>query len=318
MPEVVEVCLTSIFLNSKLKGKKIIDIIVHGGRYKRHGLPGLTSFKHSLPMIIDKVDSKGKFMWFELSYGINRANDSNFILNTFGLEGEWGFTKQKHSNIEIIVKGKKDKSKSLYFTDSRNFGTIELTKDRIKLDDKLKLLAPDFLKVDFTEKEFYERVEDCILDKNGKILKTRGNKEIVKVLMTQMYPLSLGSGLGNYLSVEVLYRAKISPYKKLVDIYNDRKLSDRLSRSIKYVTKLSFMTANIGYLGHLDIKMSGFVNNMRSHIKKKYNFHPNTKIGNEVFKFKVYRQKEDPKGNKVRGDKLISTRTTYWVPSVQK
>ena len=313
MPEVVEVCLTSIFLNKKLKGKKLVDIIIHGGRYKRYGLNDITTFKHQLPFIINSVNSKGKFMWFELSKG----NKSFYILNTYGLEGEWGFTKSKHSNVEFKIKHN-NKIKSLYFTDSRNFGTIELSTSRDKLDKKLHLLAPDFLKEDFTETEFYKRIEDIILDRNDNIIKSRGNKEIVKVLMTQTKPLSLGSGLGNYLAVEVLYHAKISPYKTLEEIYNNKTICNRLSKSIKYITKLSFMTADIGYMEHLDPKMASFINEMRKDIKAKYNYHSKTKITNKMFTFNVYRQKKDPYGHKVIGDKIITGRTTYWVPTVQK
>lgn len=313
MPEVVEVCLTAIFLNSKLKNKNITDIIIHGGRYKRHGMDNLSYFKKSLPIKINKVDSKGKFMWFELSNG----QDMIFIMNTFGLEGEWGFTKKKHSNVEFIIQ-----NKSLYFTDSRNFGTITITNSEEVFCNKHSSLAPDFLKTDFTNKEFYNRIEDYILDKNGNILKSRANKEIIKILMTQNEPASLGSGLGNYLSVEVLYRAQISPHKKMLDLYRDKNLCNKLAQSIKYITKLSFMTADIGYLEHLDIKMTGFIKNLRNTInenkKHKYHFHPSVNINNNVFKFKVYRQKTDSKGNKVKGDKIINGRTTYWVPTVQK
>ncbi|AYV82045.1 MAG: formamidopyrimidine-DNA glycosylase [Homavirus sp.] len=317
MPEVVEVCLTAIFLESKLKNTNIVDIIIHGGRYKRHGMPDLNNFKKNLPMKIEKIDSHGKFMWFELS----NKKQTMYIMNTFGLEGEWGFTKQKHSNVEFVIK-KDNKTRSLYFTDSRNFGTINITDSGKQFCDKYNILAPDLLKTDFTNAEFYNRVKNYILDNNGNILKQRANKEIIKILMTQNIPMSLGSGLGNYLSVEVLYRARISPHTKMLQLYSNRTLCNRIAQSIRFVTKLSFMTASIGYLEHLDPKMDKFIKNLRSSINgnknHKYNFHPSVKINKEVFKFKVYKQKNDPKGNKVKADKIISGRTTYWVPNIQK
>jgi DNA-formamidopyrimidine glycosylase len=306
MPEVVEVCLTSMFLHNKLKGKKITDIIIHGGRYKRNNMfknmENIKSFKKLLPLKISKIDSKGKFMWFNL-------NNSYYLMNTFGLSGGWGFTKKTHSNIEFKI----NNNKSLYFTDSRNFGTIKITNNICELDKKLNKLAPDLLKTDFTENEFYKRVYDLINNnKNNK------NKTIIKVLMSQNYPTSLGCGLGNYLAAEVLYMAKISPHTKMINIYNDKKLSDSLSKSIKYITKLSFLTTDVetDYLEDMDYEMCKYIKKIRNN--SKYNFHPSVKIYKQKFKFKVYRQKFDPFGNKVKRDKIIDNRTTYWVPDVQK
>jgi formamidopyrimidine-DNA glycosylase len=313
MPEVVEVCLTALFLDEKLKGATIENIVVRGGRYKRYGLDKLNTFKKKLPYAVNKVDSKGKFMWFDLG--------TTFLLNTFGLSGEWSFTEQAHSNIEFVIK-KNGILSSLYFIDPRNFGTLVITTRKIELTNKLNSLAPDLLKTDFTDNEFYNRVEKYILDRNGEVNEVRANKEIIKVLMTQTLPLSLGSGLGNYLAVEVLYRARISPYKTMKQLYTDRQLCNRLAQSVRYETKLSFMTADVGYMEHLDIHMSGFIERLRKSVqnneKNKYNFHKSTNLNKDKFIFKVYRQKEDSEGNKVIGDKIVAGRTTYWVPTLQR
>lgn len=319
MPEVVEVCLTALYLNHKFKNRMLTDIVVHGGRYKRHTLKGLTEFKNNKPFRIVKIDSKGKFMWFEL---VDLNNRSYFIFNTYGLEGQWGLTKSKHSNIEFKIYHNK-KSKSLYFTDSRNFGTLEIINDKKVLNRKLESLAPDFLKSTFTDKEFYERIRSFIFKNNGSTInKSKAKKEIIKVLMDQKTKSSIGSGLGNYLAVESLYDAGISPYRSMIELYNNRALCNKLAKSIRYITKLSFMTADIGYLGDLDVKMSVYVTNMRKDIAKDknhiYNFHPKCKLkSKDKFKFKVYRQKVDPDGNKIVGDKIIDGRTTYWSPIKQ-
>ena len=190
------------------------------------------------------------------------------------------------------------------------------------MDNELDNLGPDFLQTDFTYNEFYDRIKKYILNKNGQIVKSRGDKEIIKVLMDQKANTGIGSGLGNYLAVEALYRAKISPHKKMKEIYEDKILSNRLSKAIKYVVKLAYRTATIGYFTNMD---TDWIKKFREKLDKhndddnyKYNFHPKTKIGNTVFKFNVYRQKTDPKGNKVKADKIINGRTTYWSPNVQK
>lgn len=313
MPEVVEVCLTAQFLNKKFCGKLLTNIKIIGGRYSRHKMHGLDEFIENKPFIINKVDSKGKFLWFEIT---DKNNKNFFILNRFGLEGEWGLEKNKHSNVLFEIKNtNKDKLYDLYFTDSRNFGTLSITKNVNDLNKELNKLAPDFLKQEFTNNDFHERIKKYLGNSNS-----RKNQLIIKALMDQK---ALGSGLGNYLSVEILMDAKISPYTKLSVIYRDKNLSDRLARSIRYITKLSYMTAEVGYLEHLDKSLYKFIKKQRQEIndgkKPEFSYHPNIKLEkNDKFIFKVYRQKTDPQGNEVKADKIIKGRTTYWVPTVQK
>lgn len=318
MPEVVEVGLTALWLDDKIKNRKITKVNVVKGRYTKKPIKGLTEFNKALPVVINKVDSKGKFMWFEC-----QSKDTIFyILNRFGLEGEWGFDEYDHSNVHFTIKDDtKNKERILYFTDPRNFGTITITKDKKVLDKELEDLGDDFLKTSFTNSDFYDRIKKLLLDKSGKVNKRREKREIIKVLMDQKAKTGLGSGLGNYLAVEALYNARISPYKTIGDIYEDRSLSDKLAEGIKKAVLLSYRTADVGYLEHLPDSMSKFILEIREEIKKndnsKYNYHKDFKTGKGKFKFNVYRQKKDPEGNLISGDKIISGRTTYWSPEVQ-
>ena len=305
MPEVVEVALTSMFLDYTLKNKDITKINVLGGRYTRNELKGLTLVRYPLKVI--SVDSKGKFVWFVLK---RPDNSLLYLMNTFGLEGEWTTDKQKHSDIEFVYDGK-----SLYFTDQIKYGTMEITNDIKVLNKKLNKLGPDLLKETFTEDEFYNRVHNYLY-KNNKLNVSRANKEIIKVLMDQTTPL--GSGLGNYLAVESLYTSKISPYTKLIDLYNNRERLNKLSKAIKKTIKLSFINSDTGYLDHIDESLGVFIKKLRSKDKIHNLFHPATNIGIKKFKFNVYRQQKDPHGNNIKASKIIPGRTTYWSPTIQK
>jgi len=315
MPEIVEVCLTALWLNEKLAGKELTKLTVLGGRYSRHTLEGLAYIDSYKPFKINKIDSKGKFLWFELT---GKNNKNYYILNRFGLEGEWGFTKQEHSGLQLTIS-----DINLYFTDSRNFGTIEIVNDKKSLDKELDKMGPDFLKTPFTNDEFYKRIDDYVTKGKGSIVKARGDKEIIKVLMDQSISGGLGSGLGNYLGVEILYNSEISPHKTMKQLYQDKTLALKLAKSIKYVVKLSFLNANIGYLEHLDDDMASFIKKLRKEINENKNhannFHPDVVINkDDEFKFNVYRQKLDPLGNSVIADKIITGRTTYWAPVIQR
>ena len=103
MPEISEVLITSDFLNFSIKNYKIKEINILGGRYKNHpnSLKGFEFINKNLPVKIKKINTKGKFLWFELS---NKNKDKIYLLNTFGMSGSWGFIKEKNSNIEFILK----------------------------------------------------------------------------------------------------------------------------------------------------------------------------------------------------------------------
>ena len=313
MPEVVEVTLTSLFLNHKLKNKILTGVEILGGRYSRHPLLGLPILQINVPLTIKKICSWGKFMWFE---GVS-SKKRIYIMNTYGLEGMWGFTKQKHSNILFKLKHPtKQKTYNLYFTDSRNFGTLEITTVKKDLSEKLLGLGQDLLREDFSDEEFFDRVEK-LCEK-----KTVANKEIYKILMDQTSSTGLGAGIGNYLVSNILYTAGMSPHKKLKELCGNKNQCSKLSVAIRYELKLAYLTEDIGYMEHIDRKIDKFVKKLRDSIKAnknhKYNFHPDTHLGNAKFKFYVYRQKTDPDGHPVKGDEIIKKRTSYWSPAVQK
>ena len=319
MPEVVEVCLTAQWLDHELKNATISDIKILSGRYVKNKMKGLDNFKKSNNYKIKKIDSKGKFLWFEL---VDKNGKFLYILNKFGLTGLWTFEEQDHSGVKFIIKDG-NKTRNLFFTDQMHYGTIELTTDIKRLNSELSKLGDDFLKTPFTNSEFYYRIDDYIKRGGDTIIKTRADKEIVVVLMDQTMKNGIGSGLGNYLSVSALYHAKISPYTTMGNLYKNKPLITKLANSIRYIVKLTYLTATIGYFEYLDEGMSSFLIKLRKDISKNikhpFNFHPNVKIkAGDQFKFDVYMQKEDPYGNPVMKSKIIPGRTTYWVPAVQK
>jgi formamidopyrimidine-DNA glycosylase len=310
MPEITEIILTSQYVLAQIKNHLITKITILGGRYSKSddGIEGLDDISDKFPLIVTDINSKGKFMWF-ITKPKKNLQDTVFILNTFGLSGEWGFTKEDHSNIEFNIQNPNtNQIRYLYYTDPRNFGTIKITSSLTELDKKLKSMGPDLLKTPFTEDDFYERVAKFIhRSKNNK------NVLIVKVLMDQTKN-ALGSGLGNYLVPEILYRAKISPRRKIGELsVNDIHV---LSQTIKYVLKLSYMHNKTGY-------MTGFGNWIDQHYTmvengELPNYYPDIVIDKTTkFDFYVYRKKTDPNGNKVVPDIIINNRTTYWVPTVQ-
>jgi DNA-formamidopyrimidine glycosylase len=295
MPEICEIIITVHFLLSKLKNKPINKIKVLSGRYI-HQKIDTKLFNNDTPLNIVEINSKGKFIWFKF-----KNNEKIiYLLNTLGLTGAWSEEKNKSTRIELIY----SINKKLYYNDARNFGTLTLTDDINLLNIKLNKLAPDLLKIEFTLKIFKERINNI---KNT-------DKEIVKILMNQDFGKSIGSGIGNYLSAEILYKAKINPARYLSSL--SEKEIKNLYNSIKYILKLCYANNKIGY-------MKLFPEFINKHIKKIKSAHypnylPEIDIKNNEFEFNVYQQKEDLYGNIVEIAKIIPGRSTFWVPKIQK
>lgn len=321
MPEGIEVIITALYLNHKLKNQELTNIKINNGRYIKKDIPGLS--KLEFPLTIKKVKSKGKFMWIELQ----KNNEPIYLFNTFGMTGLWSFENQNHAHIQFTINDTKTKKTTqLYFVDSQRFGTISITDNPLDLSKKLLYLGEDMIRIQFTSADLEDRIEKIIKTKNDKY-NSRADKNIYKILMDQTQTGGIGSGLGNYLVSNILYKAKISPHTTLKTIYESDKLIKYLSDAIKWEVKVAFMTENDGYIKKMDTRMQDFLNRLRSEIKKnpnhKYNFHPDVKIGRTKFKFHAYGNKngKDVKGNPIQRDIMIKNgkqaRAAYWVPNVQ-
>ena len=291
MPEIAEVALTAEILQKYLRNQSLTKITFGTGRYSKNAPDNYKQFKKALPMKIRKVDSHGKFLWFELK---NSDGDNWYIWNTFGLNGMWKIIdvdekvkNRKHVSCVLTTK----KYKAIFYI-GIHYGTIKFSDSREELDKKIKKLGPDFLKDD-----------DFDINKV-----TKYKIPIVKILMDQG---KVGSGIGNYLVAEILYRAKIAP-QRLGSSLSKSELK-KLKHSIKYVVKLSYLDNETGYMVYLTDELA--------HLKKK-NYHPEIKICDTCFEFQIYKRKTDPKGNPIEIAKIVkngkSFRSTHWVPAVQK
>lgn len=288
MPEVPTVATSSEYLKYLFKNKTIKRIKI----YKK--INGFDLFKDNTYKVKD-VDSKGKISWIKL---IDKDKNELYIIYHFKMSGNFSFNKlpEKKHMYEF------DDGTKLYYNDVRGFSSVQITNDVKVLNKLLDELAPDLLKTDFTDTEFYNDFMELLEEK-----KTRKNMLLLKLLMNQKTKEgSIGSGIGNYLSAEILYHAKLSPKRKIGSL--TKKEIKTLSHSIKYIIKLSYLTKD--KIGHFDLP----------EIKEAVtNYHDDIKIKkNEKFDFQVYQQKKDNKGNIVKHEKIVNGRTAWWIPTIQK
>jgi formamidopyrimidine-DNA glycosylase len=268
MPEGPEVKTTTAFLKL-YEGKTLTNITVLSGRYTKKPLHNINNPSWRLPRVINSVNCKGKFIYFSLSKDV-------YFFSTLGMTGIWSNSFSKYSRIKLEFS---DESMPLYYNDMRNFGTFKIILTKKELDKKLKSLGPDILGIDIPLEIF-----------KAQFLK-KSEKTIAEQIMNQ----SVVSGVGNYLKAEILYRAKVSPHRKVSTI-SDTEWKDILKHS-QDIARLSYETGGATIQNYLT---------------------PEGKKGLYSQRFAVYNQKTSPCGNQVIKEQTLDKRTTHWVPAVQK
>jgi DNA-formamidopyrimidine glycosylase len=274
MPEGPEVSLYVKFLNSYMGTTKVTDLKILKGRYVTHGAPtSYTDFRSKLPSKLKKAHSKGKFIYLEFDNGYH-------IWVTLGLSGKFTTKSKNNNNIEFVMG-----DKSVYFNDSRNFGTFKFVTSKEDLKQKLKTLGPDILSKFST------------LDKlTLLVFKNQFKKYPRKGLALALLDQKIVSGIGNYLSSEMLWEAKISPHRKINSL-TDADYNNLYKGMNRVITKMTTLSA--GEKRSLKAGDTDFINDYQQH------------------DFSVYRQKKDPQGRVVKQEKL-GGRTKWWVDGYQK
>ena len=215
MPELPEVARTALSLNNAIQGENLNEVIIHSGRYVRHGDPfGLDRFRQDLPAKVDEVSFQGKLILFQFT---GKSGKRWWAWNTLGMSGGWRYDHTKHGHVEF-----KTDEGSVFFTDARNFGTIKFIDNEAETIKKMRSIGPNHLAQDIPDELFKER------------LMKYPESTMPEVLMNQ----ALIGGIGNYIKAEVLYRAGVSPHRQ-VKTLSDIEFS-KLNEATRDVVRSSF------------------------------------------------------------------------------
>ena len=214
MPEGPECRLTVDFLHDKLCGKIIDKWIFCGGKYTDNYPKGYESFDTFLPAKVEEVSCKGKFIYFILS----KNKEKYYIFHSLMLTGRWQNEHDDYCKCFIET----ENNKTIWFRDTRGFGTFYFTNSVEELELKLNTLGPDIMKPEFK------------LDKFKALVKKYNNRNITAFLMDQ----EVISGCGNYIKAEVLYYAKISPCRKTGNLKDNE--TELLYEALRIIPRLSY------------------------------------------------------------------------------
>jgi DNA-formamidopyrimidine glycosylase len=215
MPESAEVKLTTEFLNKTLSNRIITKWEFISGQYHSLDPEGFDEFYDSLPLLVEEVSCKGKFIYIKCFNEFKRF----YILHSLRLTGSWRNTQDAYSRWYIEL----DNNQKVWFRDTRCLATLQFTSDEKVLSDYIYKLGPDILSEEFT------------LSIWKKITAEHKNKNITSFLMDQQ----IISGIGNYIKAEVLYYAKISPLRKVGSL-NEQE-SDQLFEAVRIIPRLAYM-----------------------------------------------------------------------------
>lgn len=197
MPEKPEVITVSNSLKAKILGKKITNCNVFWDNIIAY--PMVDEFKEKIiGQTINDITTRGKFIRILL--------DDDVLLVHLRMEGKFFFRKkndsiQKHEHVEFIL----DDDISFRFHDVRKFGKMYLI-DKYEVDSVKPLsdLGYEFDDVKLTRQYLYKKIHNKKLP-------------IKTVLLDQ----SIITGIGNIYDDEILFRSKISPYRRSCDITID-------------------------------------------------------------------------------------------------
>jgi DNA-formamidopyrimidine glycosylase len=200
-----------------------------------------------------------------------------YVYIHFGLTGWILFEGSKYYKYII-----KMNDLDMYIDDNRHLSKIHIMSDKSKHKKLMAKFGVDILTDDFT----YDNFKSVLTSKKALI---------VAVLLDQ----ENYSGIGNYIKNEALYMSHIDPHRK------SNSLTSTETRSLYYNIKFVAYSNLIEMLDTAHIKIPKDINKLKPR-----------KIQNP-YKFRVYSNERDPKGNIITVEN-IGGRTTYYVKSLQK
>lgn len=209
MPELPEVETTVCDLRKKVLGRTFVGIWTDFRKMIKKP-KNFEEFKKVLKgKRIKSIRRRGKNILFDLSDGktllIHQKLMGHLLLGKWvRKDGRWiappGFLSEK-ANTYIHLLFTLDNGQMLALSDLRKFAKVELwDKEELESSKEMKSLGPEPLEKSFTFEKF------------KKALLKRKKGKIKQVLMDQ----KVIAGIGNIYSDEILWKARIHPFKKVL------------------------------------------------------------------------------------------------------
>lgn len=226
MPELPEVETTVRDLREKVLGRTFLDVWTDFTKMIKKPKDFKQFKKEIKGRKIQKIERKGKNILFELSGNktllIHQKLTGHLLLGNWQKENK-NWKPQKPGPLEdpmnrfLHLIFWLDNGKQLALSDLRKFAKVELLGQE-DLKKELSSLGPEPLERSFT----FQKFQDILKNKKGKIK---------QILMDQ----AIISGIGNIYSDEILFAAKVHPFKDVSKL--TRPDLKRIYQAIKKILK---------------------------------------------------------------------------------
>ncbi len=228
MPESAETRLTVDYLVSILRNRMITGWGFVNGRYCDDPPEGFVEFEDALPLTVEQITCKGKFIYASMGSG----SKTFYMLHSLMMTGRW------QSNHDEFCKWfiETDDKQTVWFSDPRALGTVKFTHDLAVLQNKIDNLGPDILRPEFTLPLFKT------------LIKKYRNRNITSTLMDQ----AVIAGCGNVIKAEALYYAKVSPLRKTGSL--SEREQEMLFEGVRTIPRLAY---NAGGISIKDFEVDG-------------------------------------------------------------
>ena len=269
MPELPEVETTVRSLNI-LKNKKVTNLEIHTKKL-RYSVPH-TELKKLINSKIIKLRRIAKYIIVDF-------DNARSVIIHLGMSGRLKITKEhiqviKHDHLIF-----KFKNYQLIYNDPRRFGFVDAVEsDRIRNIRYIKRLGIDALDNNLSKEYLYKKFNK--------------SNVLIKQLLLNQY---IVAGIGNIYASEILFDAKISPFRKgnSIKMYQIGTIIKSIRKILKKAIKYGGSSIN-DYLS------------------------PDGTLGNFQNNFKVYgREGYKIKGFEIKKEVLYG-RSTFFCPKIQK
>jgi formamidopyrimidine-DNA glycosylase len=274
MPEGPEVRITADGLSAHMTGAYIQGIYVNSAsRYYNKPISNHDNLQY--PLYVQSVTTKGKKILINC---VDAYQKPVIMVSALAMEGSWKLNSGKHAGIEIHLQDDNGNSKTVYFHDTRHFGTFHICFVQEELNFVLKDVGPDLLSEDISYEQYHSVISNSKLSR----------KEICWFLMEQKF----FSGVGNYILAEVLYECGILPTRLLGNLSDQDKYN--LWYHSRRILQESYQCGGLTIATYFN--MAG---------------------DRGIYETKVYGKKYDPNGYPVYTGSFSNKRTSHYVPEIQ-
>ena len=298
MPEGPECRVIAESVHNRLAGSILNSIQIvakktkSGQASKFENIEGIAKFTSRLPLRLNYVKCKGKFIYFEFQNPEQPKKRRWYMWVNLGMTGTFKTQTSPHNKVLFNFTQTDPNNNNIptpiYFRDMRHFGLLRFVRGSAPLKKHLSQLGPDLL----------NSPNDTPVNQFIQHIKKYPTHQIMDLLMDQ-YKIS---GVGNYLRAEILYRSKIDPYRKISTLSTDELTTIYQQTQITMLQSYNSQGLHIqNYTGGIDDAQTD---------KDGLNL--------DNFELLVYARRTDNDGNVVKTAKDKTGRTIHWVPDVQE